>query len=369
MLLWRATVSSFDNIGEPYLAEWMGDRPPPTGRHVIDNSPPRRWMRLSYAIPDVEHTAYGWWLPGMPEEGVYIPSNFGTEDDFFPSYYVAHNPNLAGYESLYQPAPFAGIEPIPLGRLDDEWVELLARETSMKGKGYVKNFVDRYIKTIRPFDARYTRAVDKRLREDIVKLLIEAGKRRPDEVEMYACDRWERDIHPRVDEEGEVGFGDSPDESRDSPDESRVPRRDVEENERYNNLALDADFLEDDLASETLYNAKGKIAVPANKAQSANLSRWMYRFNGNFQRELNAHFPHLKPAEEGRRRKSQRKRDKKILKEHKEDMRRQGQDPSAVYDGGRRRRTRKHKHAGARMRTCKSKLARKRTNRKTRGKK
>jgi len=360
MLLWRATVSPIDNIGEPYLAEWMGDRPPPTGRYVIDNSGPRRWMRLSYAMPDVEHTAYGWWLPGYLEEDVYIPNNFGVEDEFFPAAYVAHSTNLAGYEALYQPPPFAAIEPIPLGTLDDEWVELLARETSKKGKGYVKNFVDRYIKTIRPFDARYTRAVDKRLREDIVKLLMDAGRRRPDEVEMYACDRWERDIHPRVDEEGAIGFGDS-------PDESRVPRLDVEENERYNNLALDADFLEDDLGSETLYNARGRIAVPANKDQAANWSRWMYRFNGNFQRDQSLRFPHLKPAEEGRRRKSQRKRDKKILKEHKEDMKRQGQDPSAVYDGGRRRRTRKHKHAGAGMRTRKSKLAGKRTNRKTRG--
>ena len=95
MLLWRATVSSIDNIGEPYLAEWMGDRPPPTGRYVIDNSGPRRWMRLSYAMPDVEHTAYGWWLPGYLEEDVYIPNNFGVEDEFFPAAYVAHSTNLA----------------------------------------------------------------------------------------------------------------------------------------------------------------------------------------------------------------------------------------------------------------------------------
>jgi hypothetical protein len=308
----------------------------------------------------VENTAYGWWLPGRLEEDIYIPNNFGVEDEFFPSAYVAHTPLLASHTRLYQPPPFAAIEPIPLGILHVEWVELLARETSRKGKGYVKNFVDRYIKTIRPFDARYTPAVDKRLREDIVKLLMEAGRQHPHEVEIYACDRWDRDIRPRVDEEGAIGFGDS-------PDEPRVPRLDVEENERYNNLALDADFLEDDLGSETLYNARGRIAVPANKDQAANWSRWMYRFNGNFQRDQSLRFPHLKPAEEGRRRKSQRKRDKKILKEHKEDMKRQGQDPSAVYDGGRRRRTRKHKHAGAGMRTRKSKLAGKRTHRKTRG--
>jgi hypothetical protein len=137
MLLWRATVSPIDNIGEPYLAEWMGDLPP-ARLGVIDNSGPQRWMRTSYAMPDVENTDYGWWLPGRLEEDIYIPNNFGVEDEFFPAAYVAHSTNLAGYEALYQPPPFAAIEPIPLGTLDDEWVELLARETSRKGKGYVK---------------------------------------------------------------------------------------------------------------------------------------------------------------------------------------------------------------------------------------
>ena len=50
------------------------------------------------------------------------------------------------------------------------------------------------------------------------------------------------------------------------------------------------------------------------------------------------------PSQGTRRRRNQRKRDKKILKEYNEYMKQQGEDPSAIYDGGRRRRTRKHKH-------------------------
>jgi hypothetical protein len=334
MLLWRATVSPIDNIGEPYLAEWMGGLP--LARvGVIDNSEPRRWMRLSYAMPDAENTAYGWWLPGRLEEDVYIPNNFGVEDEFFPSAYVAHSPIPASHAQLYRGAPPVA-HVIPLGRLDDEYVELLAGQTSGRGKKYIRNFVNRYIVTLHPFDARFTPGVDKRLREDIVKLLVEAGGQRWDEVGMFACDKWDQDIRPRVDEEGAIGFGDS-------PDEPRVPRRDVEENERYNKLGLDMDLLGDHIASEALYNAMGKRAMPGNKADAEHFSQSMFRHHTNFENARDAYFPHLKPVEEGRRKRSQRKRDKKILKEYNKDVGVWRKDPSAVYDGGRRRRTRKRK--------------------------
>jgi hypothetical protein len=327
MLLWRATESPIDNIGEPYLAEWMGDLPP-ARLGVIDNSGPQRWMRTSYAMPDVENTAYGWWLPGRLEEDIYIPNNFGVEDEFFPSAYVAHTPLLASHARLYQQAPPLP-HLIPLGRLDEEFVKMLADKTFRKGKKYIRNFVNRYIVTLHPFDARFTPAVDKRLREDIVKLLIEAGEQLWYEAEIYACNRWDRDIRPRVDEEGAVGFGDS-------PDEPRVPRRSVQENERYNKLGLDLDLFDDDIASEALYNKKGKPAIPGNKEQAAHWSSWMFRHETNFENARDMYFPHLKPVEEGRRKRSQRKR-------YQKEMRREGRDPSAVYDGGRRRRTRKRK--------------------------
>jgi hypothetical protein len=230
---------------------------------------------------------------------------------------------------------------------------MLADQTFNRGKRYIRNYVNRYIKTIHPFDARFTPAVDKRLREDIVKLLIRASDQHWGDAPIYACDQWDRRIRPVVVEEGAIGLGDS-------PDEPRVPRRDVEVNERYNKLGLDLDLFDDDKASGALYNKKGKPAIPGNKADAAQFSQYGFYDTTQFEKAQDAYFPHLKPVEEGRRRKSQRKR-------YKKELRREGRDPSAVYDGGRRRRTRKYKHAG--MRTRKNKLGCKRTNRKTLSKK
>ena len=326
MLLWRATVSPIDNIGEPYLAEWTGDFPPNNPSvSLIDNSQPQpqRWMRLYY--PRSNGQVVGWWLPGRLVEDIYVLNNFGAEDEF-PFGYVAHTPLLASHARLYQRAPPLP-HVIPLGILDDEYVEMIADQTYQRGKKYIRNYVNRYIKTIHPFDARFTPAVDKRLREDIVKLLIQTGRQPWGDAPIYACDQWEQRIRPVIDEEGAIGFGDS-------PDEPRMPRRDVEHNERYNKLGLDLDLFDDDFASEALYNKKGKRAIPGNKADA---DRIMVRDERNFENAQDMYFPHLKPVEEEMRRKrSQRKRDKKILKA-------QLKDTSTVYDGGRRRRTRKRK--------------------------
>jgi hypothetical protein len=327
MLLWRATVSPIDNIGEPYLAEWTGDFPPNNPSiGLIDNSQPQpqRWMRLYY--PRSNGQVIGWWLPGRLVEDIYTLNNFGVEDEF-PFGYVAHTPLLASHARLYQrapPSPFV----IPLGRLDDEYLEMLADRTYERGKKYIRNYVDRYIKTIHPFDAGFTPADDKRLREDIVKLLIEAGQQGWDQAPIYVCDKWDQNIRPV---------------------------------ENYNKLGFDLDLFDDDIASEALYNKKGNPAIPGNKADADRFSEWMFRQETNFERARDAHFPHLKPVEEGRRKRSQRRR-------YKKELRRESRDPSAVYDGGRRRRrTRKHKHAG--MRTRKNKRTGKCTNRKTRAKK
>lgn len=350
MLLWRATVSPIDNIGEPYLAEWESDFPPDQ-LHIgeIDNSLPQRWMRLIYNMPTGQ--LIGWWLPGRLVEDIYTQNNFGQQDEF-PIGYVSHTPLLASHAQLYQQAP---LRPhiIPLGRLDDEYVEMLADQTFHKGKKYIRNYVNRYIKTIHPFDARFTPAVDKRLREDIVKLLMRASNQRWHEAPIYACDQWDQHIRPVIVEEGAIGLGDS-------PDEARVPRQDDDVNERYNKLGLDLDLFDDDIASGALYNKKGNPAIPGNKADYEQFSQYGFDHTEQFERARDAYFPHLKPVEEGRRRKSQRKR-------YQKELRRERRDPSAVYDGGRRRRTRKHKHAG--MRTRKNKRTGKCTNRKTRAKK
>jgi hypothetical protein len=178
---------------------------------------------------------------------------------------------------------------------------MLADQTYQKGKKYIRNYVSRYIKTIHPFDAGFTPADDKRLREDIFKLLTEAGQQSWDDAPIYACDQWDQRIRPV---------------------------------ENYNKLGFDGDLFDDDFASEALYNKKGKRAIPGNKADA---ERFMVRSERNFQNARDMYFPHLKSVEEKiRRKRSQRKRDKKILKA-------QLKDTSAVYDGGRRRRTRKRK--------------------------
>jgi hypothetical protein len=91
----------------------------------------------------------------------------------------------------------------------------------------------------------------------------------------------------------------------DSPDEARVPRQDDDVNERYNKLGLDLDLFDDDIASEALYNKKGNPAIPGNKADADRFSRFMFRQETPFEKARDAYFPHLKPVEEGRRRKSQ----------------------------------------------------------------
>jgi hypothetical protein len=59
------------------------------------------------------------------------------------------------------------------------------------------------------------------------------------------------------------------------------------------------------------------------------------------------------PTPGTKRRRRERKRDKKILKEYHEEMRVIGEDPDAIYDGGRRRGTRKNKRANRKTRAKK----------------
>jgi hypothetical protein len=195
-------------------------------------------------------------------------------------------------------------------------VELLARETAMKGKDYVKHFVKRYIKTIHPFDATFTRQADTRLKNNIVKLLIEAGREPYDEIEAYAVDKWYERIRPPIEEEEE---------------------EEEERRSRYNMLALDIDMLENDIAHEIFFNSKGRIAVPGNKMAALDFKEY-YTKERNYEHAQNTYFPHLKPkpVEPGRKKHSQRRREKKImerrLEEMRQQLRRQGEDPAAIID-------------------------------------
>ena len=319
MRLWRATVSPIDNIGEPYSAHWWGweDRPPPTAYNEINNSPPPElWIRLEYDIRNHENPAIGFWKIDSLVEEVFVPSNSGVHEELFPVLFVAHGPVLPCHAPFYQISNAR--DPIPLGILDDALVALLARETAMKGKDYVKHFVKRYIKTIHPFNATFTRQVDTRLKNNVVKLLIEAGRKPYGEREAYALDKWYERIRPQIE------------------DEEEEEEEDEERRFRYNMLALDIDMLENDIAHEIFFNSKGRIAVPGNK-MAAHYFKNYYIHEQNYEHARNTHFPHLKPkpVEPGKKH-SQRRREKKImerrLEEMRQQMRRQGEDPAAIID-------------------------------------
>ena len=73
------------------------------------------------------------------------------------------------------------------------------------------------------------------------------------------------------------------------------------------------------MAEKIKLNKKGKIRVPANRAEARwDMNQWLYNHKSHFERARNTHFPNIKQSlEQGtRRRRRQRKRDKKILKEN-----------------------------------------------------
>jgi hypothetical protein len=338
MLLWRATVSSIDNIGEPYAAQWVypEDRPLPHRFQIQQNV--RRYMMLEYNNPGIDRDeggdeddgsellpGVGWWTPGQREEYVYFPTNGGEYDDFIPSYYVTHEPMTSSHRALNsQYVPPVRHNLVPLGELDEEWVNLFSQQLYRKGKQYINNFIKRYIKTTESFSERFTREDDSYLRDNIARIFKQANNQRHDEAEEYVWLEWQREIYANP----ENGY----------------------DYDRYNQLSFDINFFNEDvdLGILELYNKKGVMMQPANKAD----------IKRDF-RDASYYISKIKqtPPPGTRRRRKQRKRDKKILKEYYEDMKQQGEDPSAIFDGGRRRRTRKYKHT------------RKHANRKSRAKK
>ena len=83
-----------------------------------------------------------------------------------------------------------------------------------------------------------------------------------------------------------------------------------------------------------MYNKKGKSFKPANKAEARREPFVHIQFSPRFN-------PSLSPrSRKVRRRRTQRRRDKKIMKEYQALLDSTKDNPSAVYDGGRRRRRR-----------------------------
>jgi hypothetical protein len=265
-------------------------------------------MMLSYDNHGSEYPIIGWWTPGQRSEYVYVPKNSGQYDDDLPDYYVAHRPVPSGKGLNTQYVSPVKHSLLPLGELSDEWIDFLTQHVYGKGKKYIKNFIDRYIVTPK-FTDEHTRSYDKRLRNDIFDIFIKAKNEEPGDAEPYVQGRWATVV--TANPENGYGYDD------------------------YNMLYLDPNFLNDDFELGILYNKKGNVRVPANRAE----------IETDF-KNVRQYFTKIKqPPKPGtRRRRRERKRDKKILKEYRENMGTQGEAPGAIYDGGRRRKvTRKRK--------------------------
>jgi hypothetical protein len=318
MLLWRATVDTMHNIGEPYAAEWVypEGRPSPTRFEIQQNV--QRYMMLSYNNPGNELPGVGWWTPGQPDEYVYFPTNSGEYDDFVPSAYVKHDSVPLGRGLNRQFVSPARHNLILLGELQEEWVNYFTQQLHGKGTQYIRNFINRYVITEEQYSESFTREDDKNLRNNIVRIFKEANNEPHDMVEEYVWDEWQREIYANP----ENGY----------------------EYDRYNAFALDPNFFNDDIELGILYNKKGVRRVPANKVELATDFQNVQQYNFKIKKS---------PAQGTRRRQNQRKRDKKILKEYQEEMRVIGEDPSVIYDGGRRRSTRRNKRANRKTRAKK----------------
>jgi hypothetical protein len=315
MLLWRMTVDPIDNIGEPYQAEWVYLDEHPQDRFSIKQGV-QRYVRLLYNNPADPLPGIGAWIPGSPDEYVNFPNNDGVYDEHLPDAYVKHDPIPHGHGLNIQYVPPVKHALMPLGELNEEWVNFLTQQLYGKGRKYIKKFIDRYIVTPR-FTVYHTLEYDRRLRNNIFNIFKRASNQAPDEIEDYAWLEWRREVEANP----ENGYG----------------------YDEYNMLFLDPNFLNDDVELGIIYNKRGVKRQPANRAE----------IETDFL-DVQQYFSKIKKTPEPgtRRRRRERKRDKKILKEYRDEMRIMGESPSAIYDGGR---------CGTRKR--------KRKNRKSRGKK
>ena len=140
----------------------------------------------------------------------------------------------------------------------------------------------------------------------IVDIFLRANQERHDEVEDFVEDEWEQHIR---------------------------------DNELFSFIFFDENFLKDNLGVK-MYNKKGKSLKPANKAEARSELFRNIQYSPSFELVLN-------PKKVVRRRRTQRRRDKKIMKEQEAFLESIKDNPSAVYDGGRgyrkKKNTRRHK--------------------------
>jgi hypothetical protein len=308
MLLWRATVDPLQNIGAPMSAEWdyFGDFPNTADenrssiRQAVD-----RVMVLEYRCPGSLIPGVGNWTPGERFESVFFPKNSG-EYSLVPSFYVEHSTSIPlgkGYNSQYLPPQYYPME--RASELVVEVLEHITRDLYGKGKKYIRSYVNRYFVTP-TFSDEFTIEADKEARNIIADIFIRANQESPDEVDIFVEDEWDNIIR---------------------------------DDDLFEYIYFNENFLKDNLGVK-MHNKKGKTLKPANKAEAKSELFLGLQYTPRFN-------PSPSPGNV-RRRRTQRRRDKKILKEYQALLESIKDDPDSVYEGGRRYRkkksTRRHRH-------------------------
>jgi hypothetical protein len=304
MLLWRATVDPLRNIGEPISAEWtyLGDVP----NTAQENRSSIRQAVARMMVLEYPGGGEGYWTPGKDVETVFFP--------FFPQesgqswhrripgptnqqYEVYHSTSMPlgkGYNSQYLPPQYYHMD--CASELVSEVLNDMTRELYGKGKKYIRSYVKRYFVTPTISD-EFTADADKQARNMIVDIFIRANQEDPDEVEPFVETEWDNKIR---------------------------------DNDLFSFIFFNENLLQDDVDVK-MYNKKGKTLKPANKAELRRGrfegTQYVPRFNPS----------PTSPSRRMRRRRTQRKRDKKIMKEYQAFLESTKDNPSAVYDGGRRR--------------------------------
>jgi hypothetical protein len=305
MLLWRSTVDPLRNIGSPISAEWayLGDLP-----NTADQN--RSSIRQAVArmmVLEYPGGGEGYWTPGKAVENVFFPyfpqdsrqtwhhQIPGPVHQQFVVYHSTSIPRGKGYNSQYVPP-----QNYPMDRVSELVVEVLhgiTRALYGTGKKYVRSYVNRYFVTPTISD-EFTAEADKEARNMIVDIFLRANSEPYDEVESFVEDEWDEHIR---------------------------------DEELFNFIFFDESFLKDNLDVK-MYNKKGKTLKPANKAEARQERFLGLQFSPRFKASPSPR------SRKVRRRRTQRRRDKKIMKEEEAFLESIKDNPSAVYDGGRRRR-------------------------------
>jgi len=282
MSLWRATVDRLRNIGEPISAEWEypGDIPNTAdqNRNSI-RQPVDRYMLLEYP-----EGGLGYWTPGTAVETVYYPSfPEGSGQTWHPDipdasqpmevYHSTSIPLGTGYNSQYIPPIYYDMDSASI--LVDDVLRDITQHLYGKGKRYIKRFVKRYFVTP-TISHEFTAEAAKTGRYIIATIFFRANSEPHDEVEAFVEDEW-----------------------------ARLIRND----ETFSYIFFNDGLYEDD-RDVIFFNKHGKSkSGPANKAELRRGVAAGTRYTPRFKQSPTS------PSIINRRHRTQRKRDKKLVKE------------------------------------------------------